>query len=177
MSNESVNPGALGNSDNERLRHLRNEVEKIAEEARIGASRAQRRSKLWNATYILLGFPAAVLAGISGAAGLASAGARVPAAILALLSAGFSAGATFLRSDARQLANLRRRYSWQDLETRARLVLAHEAFEGFDRLYAALTELIELRAAIPSSAIVLFDAQLPASQIPPVSPSSVTPPP
>ncbi len=152
----------------ERLRHLRAEVEKIVDEAHIGARRAQRRSKLWNATFLCLGFPAAVLAGISGAAGLASAGARVPAAIMALLAAGFSAGSGFLRADARQMANLRRRYAWQNLETRARLVLAHETYEGVDRLYTALVGLLEMRAAIPSSALVLAELQPPALHAPPV---------
>ncbi|MEU3958634.1 hypothetical protein AB0F42_02140 [Streptomyces buecherae] len=142
-----------------RRRHLCGEVEQILTEAHIGARRAQRRSKLWNATFLFLGFPAAVLAGISGAAGLASAGARVPAAVLALLSAGFSAGSSFLRADARQMANLRRRYAWQNLETRARLVLAHEAYEGVERLHAALIGLLEVRATIPSSALVLAELQ------------------
>jgi hypothetical protein len=154
-------PTAPGEGDGTRMRHLRGEVERIIEEARIGARRAKRRGKLWNATFLTLGFPAAVLAGISGAAGLASAGARVPAAVLALLAAGFSAGSGFLRADARQMANLRRRYAWQHLETRARLVLAHEAYENVDRLYGALIDLLEIRAAIPSSALVL--AELPPS--------------
>ncbi|MFE6777515.1 hypothetical protein [Streptomyces sp. NPDC057702] len=147
-------PAAPADTTEARRRHLCGEVEKIVSEASVGARRAQRRGKLWNATF-LLGFPAAVLAGIAGAAGLASAGARVPAAVLALLSAGSS----FLRADARQMANLRRRYAWQNLETRARLVLAHEAYEGVERLYAALIGLLELRATIPSSALVLAELQ------------------
>ncbi|MER7345835.1 hypothetical protein ABT390_10550 [Streptomyces aurantiacus] len=160
--------GAAGDAGHPegRMRHLAEEVRQIAAESRIGARRAQRRSKLWNATYICLGFPAAVLAGISGAAGLASPGARVPAAILALLSAGFSAGSTFLRADARQMANLRRRYAWQNLETRARLVLAHEAYEGVEQLHTALVALLEMRAAIPSSALVLAEAAPPPLQVP-----------
>ncbi|MDI3419155.1 hypothetical protein [Streptomyces luteolus] len=171
--------GQTGGQVGGRMRHLAQEVEKIAAEARIGARRAQRRSKLWNATYICLGFPAAVLAGISGAAGLASAGARVPAAILALLSAGFSAGSTFLRADARQMANLRRRYAWQRLETRARLVLAHEAYEGVEPLHTALVELLELRAAIPSSALVLVESVPPQPQAPvgPATPPALPGPP
>ncbi|MFJ9033827.1 hypothetical protein ACIRQP_36150 [Streptomyces sp. NPDC102274] len=174
MPDSNLDPTALGDSADARLLHLRSEVERIVTEARIGAKRAQRRSKLWNATYICLGFPTAVLAGVSGAAGLASPEARVPAAILALLSAGFSAGSTFLRADARQLANLRRRYAWQHLETQARLVLAHEAYEGFDRLHAALTGLVELRSAIPSSALILVELQPLATQLPPTSPSNST---
>jgi hypothetical protein len=137
------------------LRHMTAEVEKVLEEARIGARRAKRRGKLWNATYLLLGLPAAVLAGVSGAAGLASPNARVAAAVLALLSAGFTAGSGFLRAEGRQQANLLRRYAWQEVEVRARLVLAREAYQGEEELYAALCGLLELRKAVPSSAIVL----------------------
>ena len=168
---EAAGQGGDGSADGggpsgERMGHLAEEVRQIAAEARIGARRAQRRSKLWNATCICLGFPAAVLVGISGAAGLASPGARVPAAILALLSAGFSAGSTFLRADARQMVNLRRRYAWQNLETRARLILAHEAYEGVEELHTALVALLEMRAAIPSSALVLAEAVPPPLPVP-----------
>lgn len=150
-----------GSGGDLRLLALRAEVEKIITEAHIGARRAQRRAKLWHAVYLSLGFPAAVLAGISGAAGLASTGARIPAAILALLAAGFSAGSTFLRSDARHMTNLRRRYAWQNLETRARLVLAYDAYEGPERLHTALLLLHELRATVPSSALILAEQQGP----------------
>ncbi|MFC8663236.1 hypothetical protein [Streptomyces sp. NPDC057199] len=158
-------PPAGGADVDERMRVLRAEVELLIDEARIGARRAQRRGKLWNATNICLGFPAAVLAGVSGAAGLASTGARVPAAVLALLAAGFSAGSTFLRADARQMTNLRRRYAWQTLETRGRLVLAFEAYEGIEQLHVALLQLHALRAAVPSSALVLTELQPPAQQM------------
>lgn len=153
-------PGGGSGGDPRQLA-LRAEVEKIIAEAHIGARRAQRRAKLWHAVYLSLGFPAAVLAGISGAAGLASVEARVPAAILALLSAGFSAGSTFLRSDARHMTNLRRRYAWQNLETRARLVLAYDAYDSAEHLHAALLTLHELRAKVPSGALILTEQQGP----------------
>ncbi|MFI9586373.1 hypothetical protein ACIHCQ_32090 [Streptomyces sp. NPDC052236] len=164
---ESASAGAVqGAAGDARLLALRAEVEKIVTEAQIGARRAQRRAKLWHPAYLSLGFPAAVLAGISGAAGLASAGARVPAAILALLAAGFSAGSTFLRADARHMTNLRRRYAWQSLETRARLVLAYDAYEGAEHLHIALLGLHEMRAAVPSSALILAEQQAPTYQAP-----------
>ncbi|MGW2508973.1 hypothetical protein ACWC0A_06020 [Streptomyces scopuliridis] len=164
---DSTSAGAAqGAAGGARLLALRAEVEKLITEAQIGARRAQRRAKLWHATYLSLGFPAAVLAGISGAAGLASAGARVPAAILALLAAGFSAGSTFLRADARHMTNLRRRYAWQNLETRARLVLAYDAYEGPEHLHTALLGLHELRLAVPSSALILAEQQAPTYQAP-----------
>ncbi|MET7294864.1 hypothetical protein ABZS79_22495 [Streptomyces griseoloalbus] len=163
QTSAGATPGDVGDA---RLLALRAEVDKLIAEAHIGARRAQRRAKLWHATYLSLGFPAAVLAGISGAAGLASAGARVPAAILALLAAGFSAGSTFLRADARHMTNLRRRYAWQHLETRARLVLAYDAYQGPERLHTALLGLHELRIAVPSSALILAEQQSPTYQAP-----------
>ncbi|MFI9780161.1 hypothetical protein ACIHCV_36630 [Streptomyces sp. NPDC051956] len=178
--NAGVAPGSDSGGD-PRLLALRAEAEKIITEAQIGARRAQRRAKLWHAMYLSLGFPAAVLAGISGAAGLASTDARVPAAILALLSAGFSAGSTFLRSDARHMTNLRRRYAWQNLETRARLALAYDAYEGAERLHTSLLALHELRATVPSSALILTEQQGPyqlptTGQMPPAI-QPTTPPP
>ncbi|MFE6286218.1 hypothetical protein [Streptomyces sp. NPDC057877] len=178
---DSTSAGAArGSPGDARTLALRAEVERLITEAQIGARRAQRRAKLWHAAYLSLGFPAAVLAGISGAAGLASAGARVPAAILALLSAGFSAGSTFLRADARHMTNLRRRYAWQNLETRARLVLAYDAYEGPEHLHAALVGLHELRTAVPSSALILAEQQasaIPTPPLPTVHPSTLTAPP
>ncbi|MGW4686462.1 hypothetical protein ACWEPM_16385 [Streptomyces sp. NPDC004244] len=175
MTEREPGAGGVGRADGSaQMRHLTTEVEKIAAEARTGAQRAQRRSKLWNATHLVLGFPAAVLAVFSGAAGLASADARVPAAVLALLAAGFSAGAAFLRAEARQMANLRRRYAWQEVEVRANLALAREAYLGEDDLYAALSQLLELRRDVPSSALVL--AELPAPAAPAVLPAAVPPP-
>jgi hypothetical protein len=85
---------------------------------------AHIRSQLWAYTDVTLGFPAALLAGVSGAAGLATAEARVPAAVLALVAAGLSAGAGFLRSDARKVANKRARYAWAAVEAEARIALA-----------------------------------------------------
>ncbi|WP_351233268.1 hypothetical protein [Streptomyces sp. NPDC002133] len=164
---------AQGAANDARLLALRAEVEKLITEAQIGARRAQRRAKLWHATYLSLGFPAAVLAGISGAAGLASAEARVPAAILALLAAGFSAGSTFLRADARHMTNLRRRYAWQNLETRARLILAYDAYEGPEHLHTALLGLHELRVAVPSSALILAEQQAPTIPAPALPLSAV----
>ncbi|MPY63267.1 hypothetical protein FNH08_40765 [Streptomyces spongiae] len=107
--------------------------------------RARNWARFWHSTHILLGFPAAVLAAISGAAGLASADLRVPAALLALLAAGFSAGEGFLRSDSRAAVNQRRKVAWRVLEAEARLVMAREAYTDPSTLYDALHLLLEQR--------------------------------
>ncbi|MFF2126554.1 hypothetical protein ACFVW1_14330 [Streptomyces olivochromogenes] len=84
---------------------VRAEVERVLVEAERRERSAHQRVRLWGVMDIALGFPAAVLAGISGAAGLASPDARVPAALLALVSAGSLGGAGFLRSDVRRAEN------------------------------------------------------------------------
>lgn len=74
------------------MTEMRRQVVQLVEEAARQGMQARNWARFWHATHIFLGFPAAVLAAISGAAGLASADLRVPAALLALLAAGFSAG-------------------------------------------------------------------------------------
>ncbi|MET7616076.1 hypothetical protein [Streptomyces sp. NPDC005408] len=105
---------------------LRAEVERLRDEAMQQLNLADRRARIWVIVDIALGFPAALLAGASGAAALATADARVPAALLALVAAGFSAGAAFLRSDSRRIANKRARQAWASVEAEASLVLTQE---------------------------------------------------
>jgi hypothetical protein len=102
---------------------LRAEVERLRDDALRQMNRADRRVRFWATLDVALCFPAALLAGLAGATGLATT-ARVPAAVLALLSAGFSAGAGFLRSDVRRIANKRSRRAWGAVDAEARLVLA-----------------------------------------------------
>ncbi|MER7723291.1 hypothetical protein [Streptomyces sp. NPDC096323] len=114
---------------------LRAEIERMRDEATRQRKLAHRRAEFWARTDIVLGFPAALLAGTAGAAGLASADVRVPAALAALASAGFAAGAGFLRSDTRRRANKRARSAWASVEARAMVALAqehvtHEALDG-----------------------------------------------
>jgi hypothetical protein len=107
-------------------RRLRAETERLRDEATHQRKLAHRRAEFWAKAHIALGFPAALLAGTAGAAGLATADARIPAALIALASAGFAAGASFLRGDARCRANKRARHAWADLEGRATLALTRE---------------------------------------------------
>ncbi|MFI8930196.1 hypothetical protein ACIG3E_21235 [Streptomyces sp. NPDC053474] len=92
---------------------------RLRDEATLRVRRADRRALWWAVVDVVLGFPAALLAGVSGAAGLATADARVPAAFLALLSAGLAAGAGFLRSDTRCVANKRARRAWAAVQDEA----------------------------------------------------------
>lgn len=122
------------------------EIERLLDEAERRGRGANQRVQFWSVIDIALGFPAAVLAGISGAAGLASADARIPAALLALVSAGFSAGAGFLRSDVRRAANRRSRGAWAEVEAGARLLLVQEPQLDPEAVQVALRTLFDTRA-------------------------------
>ncbi|WP_149184088.1 hypothetical protein [Streptomyces sp. TRM49041] len=133
-------------------RPLRAEVERLRDEAARQKNLAHRRADFWAKVDIGLGFPAAMLAGVSGAAGLASADARVPAALVALAAAGLAAGAAFLRSDSRRRANKRARQAWAAVEARASVTLLQERVAPDD-----LGELFEGRQA----ALVAYEGDEP----------------
>lgn len=122
------------------------EARTLRDEARRMVAVANRRAAVWAVTDIALGFPAALLAGVAGAAGLATADARVPAAFLALASAGLSAGAGFLRSDTRRIAHKRARRAWAAVEGEATVVLAHGEVDR-----ESLRRLFQLRQAALAS--------------------------
>ncbi|MFD8953957.1 hypothetical protein ACFV0B_34465 [Streptomyces xanthophaeus] len=124
---------------------VRAEVERVLLEAEHREDSAHQRVRIWGIMDIALGFPAAVLAGISGAAGLASPGFRVPAAVLALVSAGFSAGSGFMRSDERRAESRRSRLAWAEVEAKARLLLAEEAQLDREAIRDSLRNLLDSR--------------------------------
>ncbi|HEY9331920.1 MAG TPA: hypothetical protein VIS09_27380 [Streptomyces sp.] len=129
---------------------LRAETERMRDEATRQRKLAHRRADFWAKADIALGFPAALLAGTAGAAGLASADVRIPAALAALVSAGFAAGAGFLQSDTRRRANKRARHAWASVEARAMVALTRELVSNED-----LGDLLELRQA----ALAAYDGE------------------
>lgn len=90
-------------------------------EGDLNAYDTRRTSRWWGRAYYLLGLPAAVLAAVAGATGLISAAGRVPAAIIALVAAGLTAAATFLKSDENQKNNIVMSAAWSELADDARL--------------------------------------------------------
>src|SRR6266536_2198905 len=80
---------------------LRQPLESLAERVNEEAQRSRLVAGRWSATHLALGLPTAVLAAAAGATALASAAGRVPAAILALTAAAFSAASTFLKGEIR----------------------------------------------------------------------------
>lgn len=124
---------------------VRAEIERVLAEAERRERGAHQLVRFWGVMNVGLGFPAAVLAGLSGAAGLSSPQARVPAALLALIAAGFSAGAGFLRSDVRRTENRRTRLAWAEVEAEARLLLTQESQLDREALQEAVRNLLDGR--------------------------------
>jgi hypothetical protein len=118
-----------------RLKHLRDKAIGEAPNDAMGvllsliadcdlhAYNAQSAGKWWGRAYYLLGLPAAVLATIAGAAALASSAGRIPAAIVALVSAGLTTAATFLNSNENKQYDIKFSAAWQQLADDARLAV------------------------------------------------------
>ncbi|MFF3684845.1 hypothetical protein [Streptomyces sp. NPDC002187] len=159
MTTTTVGPAQL--PPDEPAQRLRAELERLRDEATRQKDLAHRRAEFWAKADVVLGFPAALLAGTAGATGLATADARIPAALLALASAGFTAGAGFLRSATRCRANKRARHAWAALEGRATVKLAQEHVTAED-----LGELLECRQA----ALAAYDGEDPQQGQPPLAP-------
>jgi hypothetical protein len=92
-----------------------NELHDIRRRAQERASHEQRWAKWWSRLYFLVGLPAAILAAIAGAVALASTTNRVAAGVIALISAGLTAAATFLDSGTRRGAHENLAAAWQVL--------------------------------------------------------------
>ena len=162
-SPDGVGTDPLGDRSPERMARLRTEVERLRDEATRQVGRADRRAHLWAVVDVALGLPAALLAAVSGTAGLASSDARVPAAFLALIAAGFSAGVGFLRSDTRRVANKRSRQAWAAVEAEAILVLTHHVYLDREALAQALRSLFDRRGA----AMAAYEGDTPAEAVNP----------
>ncbi|WP_307715389.1 hypothetical protein [Streptomyces sp. V4I23] len=146
--------GTTRSTPDEPARRLRAEITRLREEAERQRRLAHRRAEFWTKVDIALGFPAALLAATAGATGLATANARIPAALAALAAAGFAAGAGFLRSDHRRRANKRARHAWAATEGRATVKLTQEHLTHED-----LAELLEYRQA----ALAAYDGDEPSA--------------
>jgi hypothetical protein len=81
---------------------VRSELTAIATRATKEAKAMRRWARAWSSLYFIVGLPAAILAAVAGATALASTTGRVAAGIIALISAGLTAAATFLDSATRQ---------------------------------------------------------------------------
>jgi hypothetical protein len=100
------------------------QLKQILEEAGREIPEAQRRRDRWTVTHYALGVPAAVLAAMAAATGLASTAGRVPAAIIALTAAGISAVAAFLNGTKRAQECARAAADWENLRDLMSVCLA-----------------------------------------------------
>lgn len=103
---------------------VRSELSKVVDRATREAHDARRRASYWSRLYFVVGLPAAILAAVAGAIALASTAGRVAAGIIALVSAGLTASATFLDSATRQTSYDNLAAGWQMLANDAELKLA-----------------------------------------------------
>lgn len=103
---------------------VRSELSKVLDRATREAGVARRRALAWSRLYFVVGLPAAILAAVAGATALASTSGRVAAGIIALISAGLTAAATFLDSVTRQTSYDNLAAGWQVLANDAGLKLA-----------------------------------------------------
>jgi hypothetical protein len=110
---------AIGQAPNDAMGVLRS----LIADCDLHAYNTRSAGKWWGRAYYLLGLPAAVLATIAGAAALLSTAGRIPAAIIALISAGLTTAVTFLNSNENKQYNIRFSAAWQQLADEARLVV------------------------------------------------------
>lgn len=98
-------------------------LETLIAEGDLHAFDLRMLSRWWGRAYYLLGLPAAVLAAVAGATALISVSGRIPAAIIALVSAGLTAAATFLNSEQNRKKDDELSAAWQGLADDARLTI------------------------------------------------------
>lgn len=102
---------------------VRSQLFQIVDRAKEEASVERDKAHAWSRLYFLVGLPAAILAAVAGATALASTSGRVAAGIIALVSAGLTAAATFLDSSTRQTSRENLAAGWQVLANDAELKL------------------------------------------------------
>lgn len=98
-------------------------LEAIIAESDLNAFDCRRASVRWGRAFYLLGLPGAVLATLAGATGLATTTGRVPAAVIALVSACLTAAGAFLNSEQNRKKSDDLSAAWQELGDDARIRL------------------------------------------------------
>lgn len=132
----------------EPLGRLRNELAEFTTDAFTRSKKCRFWALLWQVIDLAVGLSTAILAAAAGAIGLASAGERIPAAIMALGAAALAAAARFLRSNERYEKNWRRRTAWQIVGDGARLASAADGYPGAQNVYETLQDLLQRRAEV-----------------------------
>jgi hypothetical protein len=94
---------------------IRSELDKLIDESEQAFKTHLGRTRFWRRMDVSLGLPAAITAAAAGATGLASAGGRIPAAIIALVSAALSAAVVFLRAEQQVKSHTELSAAWAAL--------------------------------------------------------------
>lgn len=136
-------------SDRHLADELRTEIRDLADSARKAVDDYLKSARWWGRVHLTLGLPAAIIATVSGATGLASTTSRVPAGILALCAAAMSAAASFLGSEAKVITAEQRAAALATVATDARLLATFDLGDGQSKeLRKRLTSLIDRFEAI-----------------------------
>lgn len=139
-----------------------NAIERALEEIIAGSERVadwhSRRGAWYGRIYIALGLPAAILAALAGATALASTAGRVPAGIIALISAAIGAAGTFLNSGDQRRYHQQMASQWYMIAGEAKLHkivdlqqpdwISQKSREALKGLLARQAELIQGRPAL-----------------------------
>lgn len=99
---------------------LERELFRLEERAMYSSQAQFEQSKLWRGVNLIIGGPAAIIAAISAATGLATVANRVLAAYLALIAAGLGALATILNSNRRSEKSHEDANTYLEIQTIAR---------------------------------------------------------
>jgi hypothetical protein len=122
--------------------------ETMRDTATAKAKGAEMRLRFWNFVHVALGSAAAMAAAAAGGTGLADAGMRVLAGVLALVSASLTAALGFVRTDQRVANNKRSHKAWSDIERAARAELVMLSVMSNEETRAALDRMrAEAKAA------------------------------
>lgn len=119
------------------------ELRRLEEGAKYSGQMQFELTKQWRRVNLLLGLPASVLAGISGAAALVSTAGRVPAGILALIASGCGVILTTINASQRMNQAAAAGNAYLEIQTAARqareIDLPHSSVDEARQALAELT--------------------------------------
>ncbi|MFI6367624.1 SLATT domain-containing protein [Nocardia sp. NPDC050630] len=132
---------------------IEKELHRLEESAMYSTQGQFEQAKLWRGINLLVGVPAAVLAAVSGATGLADAANRIMAAYLALGSAGLGALVTLLNGNRRTQQAHGAANAYLEVQTAARQLREIDlSVKSYDDVRAELQELTARRDEINKTA-------------------------
>lgn len=134
---------------------VREELERIEEAARYSAQSQFSSAKFWRGLNLALGVPAAVLAAVAGATGLADTTSAHTAALIALVAAGLTAVMTTLNAAQRAEQSRVSASAYLTLQSDARIARTIDVPHlAGDEARRRLAELSDRRTAINDTAPV-----------------------